>query len=462
MKPIILFSIALISLAFFLVGSGCANPIPPSGGPRDTIPPVLLSISPGDSSTLFQEKAITLTFDEFVEIQNPSEIMVSPSPASPPEINRRLRTVTIRLRDSLEQNTTYTIDFGNAIRDINEGNPLQNFTYIFSTGPFIDSLTFRGRVLLAETGKTDTNMIVMLHRNLNDSAVVNDRPRYVTKLDGKGSFLFRNLPQGTFAVYALRDEGGSRRYMNTTQLFAFADSPVVIGPATRPITLYAYSDPNRTSNLPGRNAPRSSNDRRLRFTTNIQNNQQDLMDRLVVNFEAPLKMLDTTRIRLAMDSTYTPANFTIQRDTSNRSFSINTQWKENTTYHLILDKDFAEDSTGRRLLRSDTVVFLTRRLADYGSVRIRFRNVDFTLHPVLQFVQQDQVVRSLPLNLPEIFIPQSLPGEFELRILYDRNNNGKWDPGEFFNVHRQPEIVRPIERRISVKPAWENEFEIVL
>jgi hypothetical protein len=145
-----------------------------------------------------------------------------------------------------------------------------------------------------------------------------------------------------------------------------------------------------------------------------------------------------------------------------RTLTINTTWKEGTLYHLILDKEFAEDSSGRRLLKSDTLNFSTRKLSDYGNVQIRIRNVDAALNPLLQFVQNNQVVFTAPLQNGSFSNSMFMPGEYELRILYDRNGNGKWDPGEFFSQKRQPELVRPIERRITIRPNWNNEFEIAL
>jgi hypothetical protein len=127
-----------------------------------------------------------------------------------------------------------------------------------------------------------------------------------------------------------------------------------------------------------------------------------------------------------------------------------------------MNKDFAEDSSGKKLLKSDTLNFKTKKLTDYGSLTIELRNLDLSKTPVLLFVKNETIQRSFPLNSAVFSQPLFLPGEYELRILYDNNKNGKWDPGEFFGKHRQPEIVKPIQRRIIVKPGIENEFEIAL
>ncbi|MEJ7678968.1 MAG: Ig-like domain-containing protein [Segetibacter sp.] len=124
--------IIFISAIFIISSSGCANIIPPGGGPRDSLPPVLIAAAPKDSATNFTGDRITLNFDEFVEIQNAFEnILVSPTPNNIPIISSHLRTVTIKIKDTLEPNTTYSINFGNALRDVNEGNVYKEFYLCF-------------------------------------------------------------------------------------------------------------------------------------------------------------------------------------------------------------------------------------------------------------------------------------------------------------------------------------------
>ena len=206
--------------------SGCANIIPPAGGPKDTLPPVLINAFPKDSAINFKGNKITLTFNEYIEVQEQSANLVfSPTPTNIPVINTHLREITIKLKDTLEPNTTYSINFGNAVKDINEGNIYNNFTYVFSTGNAIDENTFTGKVVMAETGKIDSTLIVVLHRNLEDSAVAKDKPRYIAKLDGDGNFLFKHLPKGTFAAYAIPNDF-SRHYEDSTKPFAFAEKPI--------------------------------------------------------------------------------------------------------------------------------------------------------------------------------------------------------------------------------------------
>lgn len=458
-----------------MVQTGCANIVPPQGGLRDSIPPLLVKANPGDSSKNFSGKRITFSFDEFVKVENIQEnLIVSPTPNITPGVDYKLNTVTIRLRDTLESNTTYSLNFGNAIKDVNEGNPMKNFTYIFSTGSYIDSLELHGKVILAETGKADSTLIAMLHTSSDDSAVIKTKPRYIAKLDSIGNFTFKNLPPATYNIYALKDEGGSRRYFADDQLFAFADKPVIVREKTEPVIIYAYATKEKETTrqqpatIPGitlgnRNRGAGITDKRLRFQTNLANNQQDILGDFIMTFEQPLRLFDSSKLSLSSDSAFIPdTTHRIVKDSSNKKLVLTNTWKENTVYHLILDKDFAEDSAGKKLLKTDTLNFTTNKVSDYGSLKIVFHNLDLTKNSVLQFVNNNTVFKSFPLISANFSQQLFLPGEYELRILFDDNKNGVWDPGEFFGKHQQPEIVKPINRRISIRKSFINEFAIAL
>jgi hypothetical protein len=469
--PLIGFLVAIPIIAVLTNLAGCANIIPPTGGPRDSLPPMLLSVNPADSSTGITPKRIVFQFDEFIQLDNnlQQQLIISPTPKSAPTIEGRLRTVTIQIRDTLEPNTTYRFDFGNALRDLNEGNIYQNFEYIFSTGPTLDSLEFSGNVILAQTGGIDSSLIVILHRSLEDSAVINDRPRFVARVNNQGNFNFRSLPGGTYAVYAMKDESGSRRYLSKSQLFAFADSPVVVQPGVAPITMYAYVEAPDTARTQAsatgatqRRTDANAQDRRLRFLNNLREGQLSLLENLVLTFNVPLRTFDSTKVVLA-DETFQPiAGSSMQLDTAKKNLTIFNRWTENTNYNLLLGEDFAEDTTGKKLLRADTLKFKTRQTREYGLVRLRFLNLDLSKSPILLFVQNDEVKYTHIFTDRNFNATLFAPGDYDLRIVYDENKNGKWDPGKFFGEHRQPERVLPVSRKLTIKANWDNEVDIQL
>ena len=449
----------------FLVLTGCGNMIPPSGGPKDTLAPVLLKATPPDSTLGFNNKTITFSFDEYVELQDVQKnVIVSPNPGINPEFNYKLKTVTVKLNDSLKPNTTYSIDFGNSIQDINERNPLKNFTYIFSTGNHLDSLSFSGNVKLAETGLTDSTLIVMLHKSSDDSALINSKPDYITRLDGKGNFHFHFLPTGTFYVYALKDDNRIGKYFSKEQLFAFADYPVIISDSTPPLTLFAYATKNQEETntaVQVPKAPAKNETPRLKYSTSVKSGQQDLLDSFSVKFATPLKSLDDKKIILSTDTSFTAVpNTTWYLDSSASILTYKGSLKPDTRYNLVTEKDFATDTLGLQLLKTDTLSFRTKRPEDYGSVRIRIKNFDPGSHPVLIISQNNKIVKMASLATAEFYQPLFLPGIYDLSILYDTNNNGKWDPGEFFGKHIQPEHVVPVKEKLSVKTGWDNEVEI--
>lgn len=471
MKRVLLFLLIILSISKITVlTSGCANIIPPAGGPKDSLPPVLEKANPGDSTRNFTGNKITFSFNEFVELQNAQQsLIISPVPKTFPVVEYKLNTVTVKMKDTLENNTTYSLNFGDAIKDFTEGNVLKNFTYVFSTGPYIDSLELKGNVILAESGKIDTTLIVMLHTSPDDSAVVKEQPRYFTKLDSKGQFNFKNLPPKKFYVYALKDDGGSHRYYDKKLLFAFADKPVTTGSNSEPVTLYAYTGKpaaGNTSTAPIslRNKLRgNADDKRLRYRTNLSGNVQDLLKDFVMTFEDSLKRFDSLKIRLYSDSTFAPlSSYRFEKDSTGKNYTLYYKWKDNTQYHLIMDKEFAEDTTGKKLLKTDTLSFQTKKLSDYGSLKLRFKNIDLSLNPVLLIMSGETIYKSYPMTGLEINEALFTPGDYDLRMLYDKNKNGKWDPGEFFGKHRQPEMVKPVDKKISVKSSFQNEYDITL
>lgn len=461
----------LAALLFSLLAelSSCANIIPPGGGPKDSLPPRLVTATPRDSAVNVpvNNRTIVLSFDEYVTLQNPQQsLIISPAPAANriPQFDNKLKTVTIRLKDTLEPNTTYSFDFGEAIKDVNEGNIARNLSYAFSTGPKMSDNSYSGKVLDAEKGKPDSTLIVILHRNPDDSAVQKTSPRYYTRINGKGEFNFRHLPEGRFAVYVIPNNY-QKRYDDSTQLFAFRNEPVTVGPATPKDTLYAFREVKAAVKPAGiiKPAAGAREDKRLRYTTDLENGQQDLLSALTLTFNRRLGNIDTGKLVLCDTSYHKISDYTVSIDSSKTKISLHFAWKEKQVFRLLLEKEFAADTAGTQLSKKDTIRFATRSETDYGSIRLRFPNIDLTRNPVLQFVQNDKLVESVPLTQADFQRKRFKPGTFELRILYDTNRNGVWDTGSFLHGNkRQPEVVFLIPRQLAVRANWDNEVSISL
>lgn len=454
-----------------LLTSGCASIIPPSGGPRDSLPPVLVMARPPDLSRNFSSQKIVFTFDEYIQLKDVnSSLIVSPVPKTLPEVESKLKTLTVTLKDTLRPFTTYVLDFGKAIRDINEGNILKNFRYVFSTGPYIDSMELSGTVIMASTGKPDSTLMALLYKHLDDSAVYNERPRYVARLDSSGHFLFRNITPGSYAIYALKDESGTYRYTSKTMPFAFLDSPILVLSRNAPVSLYAYSDTagsapvrkSSTTPAPAKRKKEDETNKRLSFSVNISSGQFGLLDTMLFQFPVPLKSFDTSQIQLVDDQFQKVRNAHFLEDSTKKKVWLYNSWTADTRYHIVAAKEFAEDTSGRRLLKPDTLTFHTKRESEYGSLLLHFRNMDLSLNPVLLFVQKDVIKKTHIVRGKEVKYRLFEPGQYELRVLYDRNKNGVWDPGDFW-THKQPELVKPVSHKpINIKANWDNEYDISL
>jgi len=460
-KNITAFFIIILSAYFIsLTAGGCAQISTPSGGPKDTIAPILEKADPPNFTTNFSGNKIVLTFDEYINVENISEnVLVSPLQKSNPIINFNFRTVTVRLRDTLLPNTTYSINFGNALKDLNENNPFQNFTYIFSTGNKIDSFSLSGKVLLAESGKADSTLIATLYRDLSDSAVRQKRPLYIAKVKGDGSFSFNNLSAGNFRLYALKDGDGGKTYNSKTEAFAFLDSTIQIAETNSPRTLYAYEEVKNVPLIPG--GTRTLVEKRLRYTTSLAAQVQDITQPLEITFNNAIKNFDDKSILLLDTNALTVTNTSFIFDSTRKRLQIKTNWLEDYDYSLVMPKDAVEDSAGNKLFRTDTIRFTTSSAVNYGTVVLRFTNLDLSKNPVVQFVSAESVKFSFPLTGNEWSGKMFQPGEYELRILYDANKNGRWDPGNYA-AKIQPEIAITLSKKLAVRANWDNELDVNL
>lgn len=208
------------------LAAGCANVGNPSGGPRDEDPPYLVSATPAPGSTNVKRTEMRLTFNELVNVKDAfTKVVVSPA-GRPPRVSSLGRSVTVKF-DSLADNTTYTIDFADAIEDNNEANKLQNFAYTFSTGPTVDSLRIAGRVLGARDLEPRPGILVGVHKAYPDSVMRSDsifmnQPLLrVAKADESGRFIIRGLAPGDYRVFAIMDNDNDFRFTSDMDEVAF-------------------------------------------------------------------------------------------------------------------------------------------------------------------------------------------------------------------------------------------------
>lgn len=219
-----------------VVISGCAKRGSPTGGPVDSIPPVLINASPKINSINFDSKEIRLTFDEFVKLDNVDEQLIISPPINKSSyevkpLNGVTKKVFLEFIDSLETETTYSINFGNSIKDNNEGNPLTFFSYTFSTGETIDSLYVRGNISDAFDKETDDYISIHLYRIdsiFNDSIIFNNRPTYISNSLDSTSYQFKNIKEGKYLILALKDIDNNYFFDPFYDKIGFIDSLITL------------------------------------------------------------------------------------------------------------------------------------------------------------------------------------------------------------------------------------------
>jgi len=455
----------LTAMAIIQMG-GCANIVPPSGGPRDSIPPYAVYSKPKDSSTNIAPKEILISFNEYITTNALQEqLIVSPSIKNNPLVDQRLNMLRIRLSDSLNANTTYSLQFGNALRDVNESNIVQNYTYVFSTGDRIDTGKLYGKVQIAETGMVDSTLIAVLHPIENDSAIYKDKPTYYTRINGKGVFEFKFLPATNFNIYIVPNDY-NKRYDDSTKLFAFLNLPVHPTKTKDSIQLYAFeASPKKEKKIASIAAVKNTKKQSpvLKFSSNLEGKEKDILSPLTLNFETPICLNDSFTMRIT-DTNLVQQEVAVPaiNAQNKKQVDIHFPWEANTDYKLVLPQRSIMDSLSNFLIKADTIRFKTKPESSYGSAILRINGFQEFEHPVLLLIQDQKVKFSYPITQNLLRIDLLPPGDYQLKLLTDANQNGRWDTGQFMGKKLQPELVRNLKLILNIKSNWDNEMNLIL
>lgn len=229
----------------------CANAVAPTGGPKDKTPPEVVEAVPENNSINFIGKKIEITFDEYVTLENANQnVLISPPLSQKPDIKLKNKTVVVKFKEDLALNTTYTIDFGSAIKDLHEGNLFKDYVYSFSTGDRIDTLSITGKVVDATEKKPVENVYVSLYasdRDNLDSLPMSTIPNYITKTDKQGNFSLNGIADKRYLLFALKDVNSNLYFDLPNEEIAFFDTLVPAN--SNNLTLYMFGETDSTQVL---------------------------------------------------------------------------------------------------------------------------------------------------------------------------------------------------------------------
>ena len=351
--PLIPASLILASLMF---PSGCANTTQaPTGGPKDTIPPTLVKVSPfpGTTSVPSSKTKLVFTFNEYVKIKDANSVFLSPPLEKKPKAAISGKSLVVTFESDLDTNTTYTLDLTGAIVDNNEGNPFPGFTLVFSTGKQIDSMCVTGVVQDCNTLMPMKGATVMLYKDQRDSAVFLQRPVAAAKTDDWGFFSIRNIQDTVYRIYAIKDENNNNKYDPESERIAFLDT--LFRPSIQyNDTLYEFKkfDMKDTALCLARKAQLELNVFREKTSKQLIVKKERVGDRTAyLTFMAPGAVIRDMRIK-GLPREKLISQFNLQQDSL--ELWVNDQRKMPDTLQLVVRYD-KTDTTGKLRPTDETV-----------------------------------------------------------------------------------------------------------
>ncbi|NND33581.1 MAG: hypothetical protein HKN76_13405 [Saprospiraceae bacterium] len=522
------FCLGLITVAFFFQ---CASKATPPGGPKDETPPAIVQEkSTTNEQTLFKERSFIVTLNEWVKLEDvQSQVLISPPLERRPEIKIKGKSVVFKFHEDevLKEGATYTVNFGDAIQDITENNPLKNFSFVFSTGSVIDSLSINGNVIDAYTAEPVEDATVMVYESLEDSIPLQEKPLYATKSDEEGAFEIRNMKAGIFKIVAITDDN-LNYLLDGVERVAFLDTTFHLDTAgTAPINLRMsqplerlypdrrdtsewnkavftynrypyglsidYADPDQTLFYDLLNNTLSvwyyDENRRewpLYFSTG------EVLDTFVLNYNAPnqkqTKPKELSRLKnsgfpsdpfyhcfdrpiLSFDTSFIQIleGSTAKKAVNAEIFIIDSlplclqfayQWQPDSTYELILLPGSLTDLYD---LTNDTISqrFPIGNVERFGSIIMKIEGLSNDQSYLIQLGIKDKPEYIFSVDSTTTFertITKLKPATYDLRIVEDRNRNGRWDPGDLL-LNRQPEVTRKYEIE-QLRANWDVDVNV--
>lgn len=525
----------------------CARVTTPTGGPKDEIPPVLISSNPGANSTNFKEKEIKLTFSEYIQVKNPKEeILSNPDIGEKTVYLTRKNQLIIKPEKKLLENTTYSINFRGAVSDMNESLPAENLRLAFSTGPIIDSLQINGQIFyLGEERKAD-NVTVALYA-ADTFNIFKHRPAYVSKTDKKGRFSLQNLKPDKYCFYAFEDKNKNLRVDTKSEYFDFtptrfhlqrdttlflslfkvnssepkvsavrnyknlstvsfnkpldsikakllANNPILLTYGDEKNELVVYHDIIKDSiklNLQTidslhqkmdttvfiKSAEGPAPKTRFKVKLNTRYSYQTNTVHYTLNYNKPVT-------RYIPDSCYVGIDSTFYKQIDSKDFKVDTLYHQITGSLKLPDppkapvqKNTDTDITKKQTkpvspqvtvsfkkgafisLENDSSGVVSNKIKvlseeDCGSLKVEV--VTKAKHYILYLMKDKEIITTI--NSSPYTFTKLEPGSYKLQLLIDENNDGKWNPGNYF-THKKAEQIYLFKEEdtsdLTVRANWE-------
>ena len=522
----------LFLFVIVLVSYQCAQRGTPTGGPKDVTPPELVRAEPPNMTANFKEQKIRLYFNELVKLKDiQKQLIISPPLKYPPVLSplgNANKFVEITIKDTLEPNTTYTLNFGQGIVDNNEENPIPFFTYVFSTGDYIDSLELAGVVKDAFKKEADEFISVMLYKidsSYTDSTLYRKPPNYITNtLDSAVIFRLKNLKEGKYALFAIKDVAGNNIFDQKTDKIGFIKDTVELptdsiyllnlfkevpdygvavpsmvaknkisfgyygdGSSINIETLTEIPDSVKTTVVKEREKDTlnfwftpfnmdsilfaiTNETLKISDTFNVKSRKVGL-DSLQVSMNQkgnlefgqpvnlhvniPLIAFDSTKIKLIDKDSLKVASY-IGLDSLENQLNFDFKVDPSQNYKLELlpgaITDFFENT-------NDTLVFnlRTKSVADYGNLTLILSGNTITYPIIVQLInEKGDLKREIYATQPQSFEFNNLnPGKYNARVVFDSNENGQWDTGNYLKK-KQPEKISYFPTTIELRANWEE------
>ena len=507
----------ILLLYSIVIFAGCASVVSPDGGKKDELPPVITKTYPDSAALNFHGREITFTFDEYFTLTNAQQDwVISPAPEKFPEIKKTNNQLKIKLLDSLKPNTTYTINTVNSIADLNEGNVLKNYRFVFSTGNFIDSLQLSGKITHAYTQQPQEEISVMLFDTSDN--IFNGTPQYLTKTNKTGNYSFYNLPHSSFMICAWKDKNKNKKpeadedisipqlinltsdsivdltlinaiyrkqdikkfYQPLPGIFNFiTEKPLYIDSLS--VALNAFTLNKRTEHSTTISATQDTIQIIMPYTRDVDSALFNIitLDTSYTIKTAVTPYNDTFKVKYftqdinlgePLNIEYTlplsrVGQFKIIKDDSTtveiKQISINRNTTSMITdlpigsYKLVLPENSIKSIFNGTYFKPDTLNFTIKENTSIGS--LNFIIIDTLKQSlIVELVSEFKTVQYALCNACKsvTFNPIS-PGSYQIKLVYDKNKNKTWDSGDIKSL-LPPEKTILLPETYKVKSNWQQ------